>query len=110
MWFHDEEPGTVGLLESWENAHPGETLRLEYPDGECYLVVFETAAESDNCWEVDQGIAAEADDYYEIYYSVVEVLSRGVRFPPGSELIAVNYRDFPERVLLPDGTVLYPPS
>jgi len=110
MLFHESERDTVWVLDAFATKHPDTILRLEFSDGESYLCVFLTAYESDNSWELDEGLEEMPVEYFALGYRVIEVIREGRHGLQVGEYFEISYRDFPALVITEDGAQIYPAS
>ena len=106
MSFHKEEKNTVALLEAYEKSHLGARVVLEFVEGDAYQCQFFTSYESDNCLELDD---PDFDEYYELVYKVLKVISPGSNCYKSESGIwlSVNYKHFPWRVTETSGKIIY---
>jgi hypothetical protein len=76
-YFHPEEEFEFGVLEEYDDIHPGTRYLVEFPDGESYVCRCFAFYESENSGELD----IEIDDpRYDEFYQVAMESSR--RFEP----------------------------
>lgn len=106
-WFHPEEEATVGKLLDYCEGNRDVLLTITYRGGEQYRCRFCTAYDSDNECAIDEGIETEPVDYFAIALDPVEDICPGPHHSESGSLIELSYRDFPERIVAEDGTVVY---
>lgn len=106
-WFHSEEEYTVGMLENYFNEHRGAELVFTYEGGESYLCKYDCSYESDNEYEVEEGLASEPEDYYALAVDPVKTIKKGKHLEEDGSLIEVSYRDFPVLITTENGEVVY---
>lgn len=118
MVRHVEDFTQTGILQAYGHNHPESRFCIEFPDGEAYVGLYETAYDSDNSGELDIEMDhPDYDEFYRVEYEVVEIIQDGPRrfhdfYGSGTkDWLGVDYRDFPSRVTdLETGTVVYPPD
>jgi hypothetical protein len=108
MAWRKEEEDTVAVLYRYTHKDIDAHLTFEYENGEAYVCKYETAYDSDNQWEIDEGIDTREEDFFALAYHVLDVLQTGSHGFVAGEYIDIDYRDFPKRVVAEDGTVIYP--
>ena len=52
-YFHPEEEFQFGVLEEYDDNHPGTRYLVEFPDGESYVCRYFASYESENSGELD---------------------------------------------------------
>lgn len=107
-YFHPEEEFQFGVLEEYDDNHPGTRYLVEFPDGESYVCRYFAAYESENSGELDIEMDDRRyDEFYQIAMTIVETIRTGRRrYQDG---FTVDYRDWPALIKDIDrGTVVYP--
>lgn len=106
-WFHPEGEITTGALLEHFKVNPGSEVTVAYETGESYKCKFYSSYEADNEDELEEGVAVVPVDYFAAALDPVEVIVPGGHYGGPGSLIELSYRDFPERIVAEDGTVVY---
>ena len=107
-YFHPEEEFQFGVLEEYDDNHPGTRYLVEFPDGEGYVCRYFASYVSENSGELDIEMDdPRYDEFYQVAMNVVETVRTGVRgYQDG---LTLDYRDWPALIKDVDtGTVVYP--
>lgn len=108
FWFHPEEESTIGVLEGFLfNGNRNQSLRFDFADGESFWCTYVTSYETDNEYEIDEGIETEENDFHAVAVEPQSVIVPGKRTSAGFELIQIDYRDFPVLITTESGEVVY---
>jgi len=107
MSWRFEEKGTISLLYAYTFEAIDARLVFEYAFGESYIVTYFTAYESGNYQEIEDEIDSAEEEFFVLTYRVEEVLTPGAHNSQKGEFIDIDYRDFPLRIVKPDGLILY---
>lgn len=108
FWFHPEEEKTIGVLEKYVFTHNGGgLLKFVFEDNESFWCKYDTSYETDNEYEIDEGLETEEDDFHAVAVDPEEVIVGGKRTSAGFDLIQVDYRDFPILITTESGEVVY---
>ncbi len=107
-YFHPEEELQFGVLEQYEDKHPGTRYLVEFPDGESYVCRYFTSYESENGGELDLEMDdPRYDEFYQIAMKIVEMIRSGER--RYQDVFTLDYRDWPTLIKdLDRGAVVYP--
>ena len=91
-YFHPEEEFQFGVLEEYNDNHPGTRYLVEFPDGESYVCRYFASYESENNGELDIEMDdPRYDEFYQVAMDIVETVRTGVRcYQDGFTL---DYRD-----------------
>lgn len=106
-WFHPEGEIAIGALLEHFKVNPGSEVTVTYETGESYKRKFYSSYEADNEDELEEGVAVVPVDYFAVALDPVEVIVPGGHYGGPGSLIELSYRDFPERIVAEDGTVVY---
>lgn len=93
-YFHPEEEFQFGVLEEYDDNHPGIRYLVEFPDGESYVCRSFALYESENGGELDIEMDdPRYDEFYQIAMDIVETIETGGRrYHDG---LTLDYRDWP---------------
>lgn len=109
-YFHPEEEFQFGVLEEYDDNHPGTRYLVEFPDGESYVCCYFASYESENSGELDIEMDdPRYDEFYQAAMKIVETVRSGARrYQDG---LTMDYRDWPTLIKDVDrGIVIYPGS
>jgi hypothetical protein len=107
-YFHPEEEFQFGVLEEYNDIHPGIRYLVEFPDGESYVCRCFAFYESENSGELDIEIDdPRYDEFYQVAMEIVETVRTGDRrYQDGFTL---DYRDWPALIKDVDrSAIVYP--
>lgn len=106
-WANATEANTVGVFLSYVREHHSVIYKMVFSDGESFWARYDTDYETDNEYEIDEGLETEEIDFQGVAVEPVKIERAGRRTSAGFELIQIDYRDFPVLITTESGEVVY---
>jgi len=108
MYWREEEKNTIAVLYRFSDKNESVQLHLLFSEGEEYICSFESAYESDNQDDIDNGNAVIQEDFFSLSYHVDAVIKSGCHGYQVGDYFDIDYRDFPIKVTTKEGHVIFP--
>lgn len=89
FWFNAEEEKTIGVLLDYFHTHKGASLKFDFSDGESFWCKYCTDYETDNEYEVEEGLETKEEEFHGVAVEPMNVVTPGKRISAGFELVQV---------------------